>query len=133
MKYENKESLTKLIDNIVLSESEELAKSVENYKKQYEQQIEYRREDKKLIQELENRNDELSRNYEIIKKYEIDTWKYYKVDPQYEYHWDEFWNWDMWLCWIDVVEVTKEEKYPEPILNTENKSQNTIESDEMPF
>lgn len=100
-------------------------------KKQYEQHIEYRREDKKLIQELTNKNEELSRQYEIIRKYENDTWKYYKVEPQYEYHWDEFWNWDMWLCWIDVVEVTKEEKYPIP--NTGKQSQHTIESDDLPF
>jgi len=130
MKYENTKSLTDLIDKIVLSESEELAKSIQNYKKQYEQQIEYRREDKKTMEELRNKNEELSRHIEIIKKYEQDTWKYYKAEPQYEYQWDEFWNWDMWICWIDVIEVTKEQKYPEP---TPKQEQQQIESDEMPF
>jgi len=130
MKYENTKSLTDLIDKIVLSEYESLTTELLQRKVQIQYKEKTEKDLRLQIEKLKNTIEEMSWNDEVIKKYERDTWKYYKAEPQYEYQWDEFWNWDMWICWIDVIEVTKEQKYPEP---TPKQEQQQIESDEMPF
>jgi len=130
MKYENTKSLTDLIDKIVLSEYESLTTELLQRKVQIQYKEKTEKDLRLQIEKLKNTIEEMSWNDEVIKKYERDTWKYYKAEPQYEYHWDEFWNWDIWICWIDVIEVTKEQKYPEP---TPKQEQQQIESDEMPF
>jgi len=130
MKYENTKSLTDLIDKIVLSEYESLTTELLQRKVQIQYKEKTEKDLRLQIEKLKNTIEEMSWNDEVIKKYERDTWKYYKAEPQYEYQWDEFWNWDIWICWIDVIEVTKEQKYPEP---TPKQEQQQIESDEMPF
>ena len=70
MKHENQKSLTELIDRIVLSESEDLAKKVDSLNKQigtYRSQLE---EKDRRIRSLRDNNESLSWNIDIIRKYE---------------------------------------------------------------
>jgi predicted nuclease with TOPRIM domain len=73
MKYENTKSLTDLIDKIVLSESEELAKKIKSLEESNTRLRNDIIEKNKEISQYRDRNEELSRHIEIIKKYEQDT------------------------------------------------------------
>jgi len=128
MKYDNQKSLTELIDKIVLSESEELAKKVESLNLQIGTYRDELKEKDKRIKNLRDSNEVMSRNIDIIRKYEEITWRYFVANPQVE---DVSWQWDIEIVWIDVDEVTKEYKYPTELPT--KQSEQPTQSDDLPF
>jgi len=130
MNYENQKKLTSLIDDIVESENNLLVEENKRLKSIIDKKD---NEVKKMKEKYKSVNRSLGDLKTINQYYEETTWKYYAIEEIIDEVWFDEEYWPIYdVVDVEVIEVTKDQKYPpkvEPVV----EDTKIEDEDQLPF